>query len=199
MSMYRQLWFAIILSMLLALIGSLLASLFSARAYLEQQLAMKNADNAAALALSLSQQAADPVAIELAVSALFDSGHYESIEFHDPHGKLIVQRVAPLGDAGAPDWFVRRLSIESEPGEAQVTNGWQQVGTITLVSHRRFGYQALWTSTREMVAALTLASLIGGYLGSLILRRLRRPLKSVIDQANAIEPAIRHHSRARRA
>jgi diguanylate cyclase (GGDEF)-like protein len=37
-----------------------------------------------------------------------------------------------------------------------------------------------------MIAALALASFIGGYLGSLILRRLRRPLQAVIDQATAI-------------
>ncbi|MDZ4251555.1 MAG: EAL domain-containing protein [Sulfuritalea sp.] len=186
MSMYRQLWLAIILSMLLALAGSLFASLLSARAYLEQQLSIKNADNAAALALSLSQQNPDPVTVELAVAALFDSGHYESIRIHDPQRKLMIERVATADDAGAPDWFVRRLPIESNPGEAQITSGWTQFGTVTLVSHSRFAYQALWTSTREMIAALALASFIGGYLGSLILRRLRRPLQAVIDQATAI-------------
>lgn len=186
MSMYRQLWLAIIVSMLLALMGSLLASLLSARSYLEQQLSMKNADNASALALSLSQQNPDRVALELTVAALFDSGHYASIQIKDPHGKLIVERVAAQGDLGAPAWFVDRLPIRAEPGEAQITNGWTQLGTVTLVSHSRFGYQALWTSTQEMVAALTLASLMGGYLGSMILRRLRRPLQTVIDQAVAI-------------
>lgn len=186
MSMYRQLWLAIIVSMLLALVGSMLASLLSARAYLEQQLEMKNADNAAALALSLSQQNPDVVTIELAVAALFDSGHYESIRIHDPNGKLIIERVAKPGDLGAPEWFASRLPIHAEPGEAQITSGWTQLGTVTLVSHSRFGYEALWTSIREMIAALTLASLIGGYLGSLILRRLRQPLQAVIDQAVAI-------------
>jgi len=39
--------------------GSLFASLLSARAYLEQELSMKNDDNASALALSLSQQHPD--------------------------------------------------------------------------------------------------------------------------------------------
>ena len=53
MSMYRQLWLAIIASMLLALGGGLLASLLSARGYLESQLAIKNTDNATALALAL--------------------------------------------------------------------------------------------------------------------------------------------------
>jgi len=186
MSMYRQLWLAIILSMSLALAGSLFASLLSARTYLEQQLSLKNADNAQALALSLSQQNPDQVMVELAVAALFDSGHYESIRIHDPRGKLMIERVAAAGDAGAPEWFVRRLRIAAEPGQAQITSGWTQFGTVTLVSHSRFAYGALWTSTREMIAALALASFIGGYLGSLILRRLRRPLQAVIDQAAAI-------------
>jgi EAL domain-containing protein (putative c-di-GMP-specific phosphodiesterase class I)/GGDEF domain-containing protein len=186
MSMYRQLWLAIILSMLIALAGSLFASLLSARAYLEQQLSMKNADNALALALSLSQQNPDAVTVELAVAALFDSGHYESIRIHDPHGKLIIERVAPPGSPGAPDWFVQRLPIAADPGEAQITGGWTQFGTVTLISHSRFGYEALWTSTKEMIAALVLASIIGIYLGSLILRRLRQPLEAVIDQAKAI-------------
>lgn len=186
MSMYRQLWLAIIVSMLLALCGSLLASLLSARAYLEQQLSMKNADNASALALSLSQQNPDAVAIELAVAALFDSGHYASIQVHDPHGKLLIERVAEAGSVGVPDWFVRLLPIDPAPGEAQITNGWTQLGKVTLVSHSSFGYQAVWSSSQKMVIALTLASLVGGYLGSLILRRLRNPLQSVIDQAEAI-------------
>ncbi|MBK9019160.1 MAG: EAL domain-containing protein [Sulfuritalea sp.] len=186
MSMYRQLWLAIVLSMLLALGGSLFATLLSARAYLEQQLSMKNADNAAALALSLSQQEPDPVTLELTVAALFDSGHYEFIRVRDPNGKIMVERVAGSGDTGAPEWFVRRLPIADEPGVAQITSGWTQTGTVSLLSHSRFAYQALWTSTKEMVAALAMASFIGGYLGSLILRRLRRPLQAVIDQAVAI-------------
>jgi methyl-accepting chemotaxis protein len=184
--MYRQLWLAIIVSMLLALAGSLFASLLSARAYFEQQLSMKNADNAAALALSLSQQTPDAVTVELVVAALFDSGHYESIYIHDHNGKLLIRRVAAATDPGTPDWFVRRLPIDADPGQAQITSGWSQFGSVTLLSHSRFAYQALWTSTQKMIAALTLASFIGGYLGGLILRRLRRPLQAVIDQAEAI-------------
>lgn len=186
MSMYRQLWLAIILSMLLALAGSLFASLLSARSYLEQQLTLKNADNASALALSLSQQNPDVVTVELTVAALFDSGHYEFIRINDPNGKTIVERISLTEDSGAPEWFARRLPIDPEPGVAQISSGWTQFGTVTLASHSRFAYSALWSSTEQMIVALTLASLIGGYIGSLILRRLRRPLQAVIDQAEAI-------------
>ncbi|MEO8119666.1 MAG: EAL domain-containing protein [Rhodoferax sp.] len=186
MSMYRQLWLAIITSMLLALGGGLLASLVSARSYLESQLSIKNTDNATALALSLSLSNPDVTMVELAVASLFDGGHYEWIRVTDPAGKVMVERVAPAGGANAPDWFTRMLPIKAESGQAQVSNGWKQVGMVTLASHSRFAYGALWKSAYEMVMALTLAGLVGGYLGSLVLRRLRRPLDAVIGQANAI-------------
>ncbi|MCP5267573.1 MAG: EAL domain-containing protein [Zoogloeaceae bacterium] len=186
MSMYRQLWLAIIISTLLALAGSLLASTLAARSYLSQQLTLKNADNATALALALSQKQPDAVELELAAAALFDGGHYELVRITDPAGKIIVERAAPAGEFDAPAWFVRRFPITAAPGEAQISNGWNQVGTVHLVSHSRFAYRALWSSTLEMIAALALAGVVGGYLGSLVLRRLRRPLDAVIGQAQAI-------------
>ncbi len=186
MSMYRQLWLAIVVSTLLALLGSLLASTLSARAYLSEQLSIKNADNAAALALSLSQQNPDEVTVELTVSALFDSGHYELIRVTDPFGKTMIERLAPAGEFDVPIWFARQLPITATPGRAQISKGWQQFGAIELVSHGRFAYRALWKSVWEMVGALAAAGLVGGFLGSMVLRRLRKPLGAVIDQAQAI-------------
>ena len=186
MSMYRQLWLAIIVSMLLALGGGLLASLLSARSYLESQLAIKNTDNATALALSLSQSNPDPVTVDLVTASLFDGGHYELVRIVDPKGVVISERVAPEGEWDVPAWFVRLLPIQSAPGQAQISNGWKQFGTVTLVSHSRFAYGALWKSAYEMALALSLAGLVGGYLGSLVLRRLRTPLNTVIEQAVAI-------------
>lgn len=186
MSMYRQFWLAIITSMLLAFVGSLAASMFSARAYLEEQLTMKNADNAAALALSLSQSNPDPVAIELTVSALFDSGHYELIRVVDPDGQTIVEKVSGPLDLDAPRWFADFLPIRGLPGQAQISSGWAQVGTLTLVSHSRFAYGALWKSVWQLIGALALAGVVGGCLGSIVLGRLKAPLQAVIDQATAI-------------
>src|ERR1700728_4340907 len=132
MSMYRQIWLALILTTLLSLAGALLASTFSARSYLEDQLRMKNADNAASLALSLSQRKVDAIEIDLVVSALFDNGHYELIKVVDPHGKEIVSHTAMSTDFDAPLWFVHCLPLFSAPGQAQISNGWNQVGTITV-------------------------------------------------------------------
>lgn len=186
MSMYRQLWLAIIVSTSLAMVGCLLASLLSARSYLETQLAMKNTDNATALALSLSQANADAVMVELTVASLYDSGHYELIRVTDPLGKTMVERIAPSTTLDAPAWFVRMWPIKVQAGHAQISSGWKQLGAVTLVSHSRFAYAALWRTAYEVALALALAGAVGGFLGSLVLRRLRGPLQAVIEQAAAI-------------
>ena len=186
MSMYRQMWLAIILSTLLALLGGLLASTLNARSYLSEQLSAKNNDNATALALALSQQNADAVIIELAVSALFDSGHYELIRVVNPLGKTIAEKVAPGKVQSVPGWFTQLLPLDASPGQARISNGWNQLGTLTLISNSRFAYEALWKSVLQLVAALGIAGLVGGVLAATILGRLREPLQRVINQANAI-------------
>ncbi|MET3106694.1 EAL domain-containing protein (putative c-di-GMP-specific phosphodiesterase class I)/GGDEF domain-containing protein [Oxalobacteraceae bacterium GrIS 2.11] len=186
MSMYRQIWLSLILTAVLSLAGGLLASTLTARSYLEDQLRTKNEDNAASLALSLNQRNVDSMEIQLAVSALFDNGHYELIRVLDPNGKEIVSKKASAASYDAPLWFVRSLPLISQPGHAQINNGWNQVGTITLISSTRFAYKALWDSTLALIFALVLTSLFGGWLGTLVLRRIKKPLNAVIAQAQAI-------------
>ena len=190
MSMYRQIWLALILTTILSLAGGLLASTLSARSYVEEQLRMKNADNAASLALTLGQKNADPIEMELTVAALADNGHYKLVQVTDPHGKELVKRTAISTGYDAPQWFVRLLPLYSAPGEAQISNGWNQIGKVTVISDNRFAYGTLWESTLQMVAALGFSGLLGGWLSTLILRRLKKPLNDVIAQAEAI--AQRH-------
>ena len=93
MSLMRQLWLAVVVSTLVAFVGSLSISVWSARSYLIEQLERKNSDNASSLALAMTQQEKDPVNIELQVAALFDTGYYQLISVVDPLGKVIVERV----------------------------------------------------------------------------------------------------------
>ena len=91
MSLSKQLWLAVVLLLAIVFSVSFLVTTLSARAYLEKQLSMKNADNATSLALSLTQQGADAVLLELTLSAQFDTGFYELIELTDPEGHREVR------------------------------------------------------------------------------------------------------------
>jgi diguanylate cyclase (GGDEF)-like protein len=186
MSMYRQLWLALILSTTLSLVGGFLASTLGARVYLEEQLRLKNNDTAAALALSLSRGGVDQIEMELSTAALFDSGYFQSIKIRDPKGGVIVERVAAPAQDSAPQWFINSLPIVAQPGVANITDGWKQLGTVVLMSQASHAYKTLWEATKELMAALFFAGLLGAYLGTLILRRLKGPLAKVIEQARGI-------------
>ncbi len=186
MSMYRQLWLSIFVSVLIALGASIFISLLNARAYLEAQLAMKNQDNAAALSLALSQGNSDRDHVVLAVTALFNSGHYELIQVIDPSGKSLVDKVSLQTDAGAPGWFVNLLPIRSLPGRAEIASGWQPLGSLTLMSTSQFAYRSLWETALILSAVMLGAGVFCGILATLVLRRITKPMKAVIEQARAI-------------
>ena len=107
MSLHRQLLLAILLSIALAFGASLTINLIAARGYHEDQLAVKNEDNAAALALAMSQLPKDRATIELQVISLFETGHYQRIAIVDPQGVVLAKRSAPLAESGAPAWSSR--------------------------------------------------------------------------------------------
>jgi diguanylate cyclase (GGDEF)-like protein len=186
MSLYKQLWLGVIFLLTLVFSVSVLVTTLSARAYLEQQLSMKNADNATALALSLTEQGADKVLLELTLAAQFDTGYYELIELIDPEGRVAARRTADEVQTGAPDWFMSLFPIRVEPGVAPIQAGWQQAGVLTLRSHSRFAYEELWQNTYMLTGIFLLAGLGAGLLGNRLLRRLLHPLTDVVGQAEAI-------------
>jgi len=186
MSLMRQLWLAVIVSTVLAFAGSLLVSIWSAQGYLTQQLERKNGDVANSLALSMTQQSKDPVTIELQVTALFDTGYYQTISVVDPFGKIISQRIQDKSDANVPSWFIKSFPISSKPGLAQISDGWKQYGTVKVISHTQFAYQALWEQAGKLLLWFFLGGSIVGSLGMLALRAIGRSLSDVVNQAGAI-------------
>lgn len=186
MSLFRQLWLAVFASTLIGFAGSFVASTLTARHYLEQQLAIKNKDNAASLALSISQQDKDPVTVEPLVAAVFDSGQYAAVRLLDPNGKTMIEKTSPQIAGDVPAWFVRLFPIDAVPGHAQVSAGRHQFGSIELISHNRFAYLALWDGALKLLGWFAVGGGIMGLLGMQALRRIRRLLDAVVGQAQAI-------------
>ncbi len=188
MSLIKQLWIGIITMLLLVLGGNFAISTLTAKTYLEEQLRLKNIDNANSLALSISQlPEKDAVTLELLITAQFDSGHYEYIIFQDADKNPIVARNFENEKIDTvPEWFAKKVKFDAAPGIAQVQDGWQQAGTLILKSHSRFALEALWKNTRNLFDWFVFVTLISGLIGSLILKYISRPLDVVVDQAEAI-------------
>lgn len=185
MSLIRQMWLAVVCTVVLAFAGSFGVTMVSARSYVETQLRIKNSDNAMALALAMSQHKGDIGMIELLVSAQFDTGFYERIRYAGTDGQ-VIERHAGVVQVDAPGWFVALLPIQSEPGFAQVSDGWRSLGTVEVVSHSSFAYADLWRGGVRAGMWLALVGLVAGVIGNVIVRSIRRPLRSAVDQAQAL-------------
>lgn len=186
MSLIRQIWLLMLGTVLLAFLGSVSVAVESARNYLETQLQLKNADNATSLALALSQQKGDPELMGLVMSAQFDTGFYRRIRLVGADGKERFSREATVGPQAAPAWFADVVPIESRPGLAQVSDGWRALGQIEVESHSAYAVDELWRSSVRSALALAVVGLVAGGLGTLVIRRIRKPIDSTVDQAQAL-------------
>lgn len=185
MSLIRQMWLIIVCTVVFAFAGGYAVTLASARHYVEAQLRIKNNDNAQSLALAMSQHRGDLGMIELLVAAQFDTGFYERIRYSGTDGQVIERQAGPV-DIAAPAWFVALLPIQSVPGLAQVSDGWRPLGTVEVVSHASFAYADLWRAGVRAGLWLALVGLAAGLVGHAFVRSIRRPLRSAVDQAQAL-------------
>ncbi len=186
MSLIRQVWLLVLGAVLAAALGAVAVSTDAMRSLMQAQLQLKNSDNAAALALALSQQGGDRELMQLLISAQFDTGHYRSLRWLDAEGKLVFERAMSGAASQAPAWFVALAPIEAGPGVAKLSNGWQAVGSVEVLSHGAYAHDQLWQATlRSLALTLVLAGLAGG-LAALVLHRIRRPLDAAVAQAEAL-------------
>lgn len=187
MSLIRQVWLLLLATVLLAFAGSVGVSATSARDLLQTQLRLKNSDNAAALALALSQQKGDAQLMSLLMAAQFDTGFYRHVQLRAADGQVVFSREAAPPAGAAPGWFVRLVPITSQPGTAQVSDGWRALGQVTVESQVTYAHDALWASTLRTALALAAVGVLAAGLGWWVVRRISRPLEVAVAQARSLE------------
>lgn len=187
MSLYKQLWLAIAFLMLSAFVGSFYVSNLSASNYLQEQLAIKNSDNATALASSLAKWGSDTDLLKMEMDSWATQGFYQSIVFENANGELIFDYRSEDTELDAPTWLVALFPIAADPGIAHVMSvEWINVGTVTLASHSRFAYGELWKGSKRLMGYFLGAAIFAGVIGSYLLRLITSPLGAVVVQAQAI-------------
>ncbi len=187
MSLIRQIWVLLFTTLALAFLGSVGVNIDTSRDSLQTQLRLKNSDNAAALALGLSQLRGDVASMELLMAAQFDTGFYQQIRFIGADGQIRFQRDASSVPASAPAWFVRWIGLDSTPGVAQVSDGWRALGRVEVQSHTSFAHDELWRGSTRSAFALAVVGALSALLALVSVGQLRRPLDAAVEQARALE------------
>ncbi|MEK9713784.1 MAG: EAL domain-containing protein [Thalassolituus sp.] len=182
--------FSLLASLLVVVLlaGNLMVTVMNGRDYFEQQLNGRAYDAATSLALSMSQiDTSDSVQQTRLMDVLFDRGFFEDITFTRVDGETLHRRAREAIDRGAaPEWFRSLVSLELVPAEADVTRGWQRLGTVTVISHADFAYRDLWSMIRAEMIWFAWVLLIALVALQLLLRLLFRSLVRVEKQALAI-------------
>lgn len=187
MSLFKQLFIAICVLMLVNFTGSFLVSVEGSREQQINQLRSHAQDAATALGLSLSPHADDVPMMELMVSSIFDSGYFQSIRVLDAEsGEVLVERNGVPVSATAPEWFAHLVDLIPASGDAIVSDGWRQAARVEVISHPLFAVGRLWQSALGTLMWLMLSSLLCVCLGVLFLKRQLRPLEYLVEQSNAI-------------
>ena len=169
MSILRQLLLSVTLAIGVILLGTLALSVNSAREYLSGQLKVQSTDAAVSLALSPSQPANnDPVVQELLVSALYDGGHFSLVRLSDPEGKVLIERRSTATAASVPAWFQALAPLNAELATHAVSDGWRQIGEVTLIANDAYAWEALWRSSLKMIALVVGAGILWAVFALLV-------------------------------
>ncbi|WP_370679809.1 LapD/MoxY N-terminal periplasmic domain-containing protein [Comamonas sp. GB3 AK4-5] len=184
MSLLRHLLLSVSVAIVVILGGTLWLSMSSARQYLDGQLQSQSENAVSALALSLSQPGnQDPVTRELLMMALFDSGQFRAIRLADPNGQTLFERSHPEShdSATAPRWFSRLLPLSTPEAARAISDGWTQVGQLTVKVDNAFARDALWRSSVRTLLLVVLAGGVWAVFVALLIRWFRRVLREEIS------------------
>lgn len=170
------------------LAGNLLVTVMNGRDYFQQQLNSRAYDAATSLALSMTQvDSGDDVQLSRVIDVLFDRGFFAEISFTRIDGEPLHRRARQaLEHSPAPSWFVSWVDLNVMPAEADVTSGWQRLGSVSVTSHSDFAYRDLWAMVKAEMIWFAWVLLISLVALQLLLRWLFRPLQRVEQQALAI-------------
>ena len=188
MSILRQLLLSVTIAIGVILLGTLALSVNAAREYLSGQLQVQSTDASVSLALSLSQPANnDPVLQELLVSALFDGGHFSLVRLGDPEGKVLIERRSTATAASVPGWFRTLAPLASGTASHAVSDGWRQIGEVTLVANDAYAWEALWRSSLKMVALVVGAGVLWALFAFALVRWIKnRLLREISEHVRSI-------------
>jgi len=188
MTLRRVLELAVSGLLLLLLLGTLSSNLYNLRQYMQAQLQSHAQDAATSLGLSLSTavDARDLAVAGSVINAIYDSGYYQRIVLSDLDGRPLVVRESDMALEGVPGWFVNWIDLTTPEGRADVVSGWNQLGTVTVVSHPGFAYRDLWQLIRAQLIWFVVIAVLGYLVVRALVYMILQPLHRIERQANAI-------------
>lgn len=188
MSLFRQIWFVIIVANSLLLVGFLYVGIIIAVDVLKAEQAKNSSDLAKYKALQISTVNLTEDNFRSTIINLLKSKDFESVKFTDtttnPAKTLFESK--SINNSNTPKWFMDFFPIDTQPAQQTVISEGRAIGVLEISKSKVEIYEALWSAVTLMVIWMLGGMIIVGILCNQVLRRLRKPIDEVIAQAGAL-------------
>jgi EAL domain-containing protein (putative c-di-GMP-specific phosphodiesterase class I)/GGDEF domain-containing protein len=120
------------------------------------------------------------------ISAIFDSGYYESITLYDTEDKILLQNKQPVVVKDVPQWFMDFVDFEVPVAETQIMAGWFPMGKLVIKGHAGYGYNQLWIAFKETITSVAIWLAVSFIVLYIVLSFILKALKNIQRQAIGI-------------
>ena len=186
MTLFKQMALTISFIIVVMLAAVMVINYQSAKKDMIQSLYETTVNNISTLTSKLAQASSDPAILVTTIDSEFDSGYYRMIDFKSNDGKSDYKQINHEPVKAVPAWFIKFTSIDLPPIKADVTSGWDMIGTVSVAGDTTVVYKALYKMFVKLsylfIVSLTLA-LIALYT---MLHFILKPLYRVQYQAESI-------------
>ena len=188
LSLSTQLYTLILTIVSISFIGSQIINIKTTRDYLNQQLQSHAQDTATSLGLSISpyMDKDNIVIAETMISAIFDSGYYQSIILTDLADSVIFSAYNDDYIEGVPCHFMNTNTLTAPIVISEINDDWDIVATLSVQANTGVSYTKLWQQTRDHFFLSLIISFISLLLAHYIIKAVLAPLARLEQQANAV-------------
>jgi len=183
MSIGRQLAIAIGSLMVLIMGANFVINVNQLISHYEQQMQARADETVTTLSLSMTQSAQmrDDASLRSMVDVIFDRGYFAQVRFDYVGNDRFVARYSPLEHIeDVPKWFQSWVDLKAGYSQAYVSQGWQQLGTLSVKMNTSSMYQQLWRLFKAELAWFALMALVIIYGVRLLLYWQLKPLNDVL-------------------
>jgi diguanylate cyclase (GGDEF)-like protein len=188
MTLLREIMLVVVAIFVALFSANFVLTVLESRNYLETQMQAHAQDTATSLGVSMTTALAeqDSANLELLASAVFDRGYYSEIKLTSIDGELLVDRENTTQIDDVPSWFVDLLDLPNPEGRSSITQGWIQLGELSVRAHPGSAYRDLWRITIDFAYLFGAIIVLSYGIFGAVISFVMRPLKEVEAQANDI-------------
>ena len=186
MTLFKQMALAISFIIIVMLTAVMVINYQSAKKDMIQSLYETTVNNMSTLTAKLAEASDDPAILASTIDSEFDSGYYKMIDFKSNDGKSDYKQIDYTPVTVVPAWFVEFTSIDLPPISADVSSGWDIIGTVSVASDTTVVYKALYKMFIKLSYLFVLSVTIALIALYTMLHFILKPLYRVQYQAESI-------------